>query len=80
MVEQSVISPGDAAREHLLMNLRLTEGIDLAAYHARWGISPDRDRVAALIADGLLRLDGEQLSATARGRLLLNSVIAALAH
>ena len=31
---------GDAAREHLLMNLRLPEGLDLAAYELRWGSAP----------------------------------------
>jgi oxygen-independent coproporphyrinogen-3 oxidase len=70
--------PQDAAREQLLMNLRLNEGIDLDAYRARWGLCPDKDKMADLVAQGLLRLDGERLNATARGRLLLNSVIAAL--
>jgi oxygen-independent coproporphyrinogen-3 oxidase len=78
MVERAQIAPADAAREHLLMNLRLAEGIDLESYRARWGTSPDKARMATLIADGLLRLDGDRLIATPRGRLLLNSVIAAL--
>ena len=30
------VDDADAAREHLLMNLRLAEGLDLAAYEARW--------------------------------------------
>ncbi len=79
MTEKAVISPDDAAREHLLMNLRLAEGIDLSAYRARWNRSPGKTRMAALIDQGLLRLDGDRLIATPRGRLLLNSVIAALA-
>jgi len=79
LIEQSEIAPADAAREHLLMNLRLAEGLDLAAYRARWGTAPDAKRMAALIEDGLLALDGDRLTATPRGRLLLNSVIAALA-
>ena len=79
MVEKAVISPDDAAREHLLMNLRLAEGIDLSAYRARWNRSPDKTRMAALIDQGLLHLEGDRLIATPRGRLLLNSVIAALA-
>jgi coproporphyrinogen III oxidase-like Fe-S oxidoreductase len=33
----------------------------------------------SLIDDGLLTRDGDRLAATARGRLLLNSVIAELA-
>ena len=61
------------------MNLRLTEGLDLAAYRARWGFGPDVRRMQTLIDDGLLSRDGDRLTATPRGRLLLNSVIAALA-
>ena len=79
LIEQTTIAPADAAREHLLMNLRLAEGIDLADYRARWGTEPDRDRVAPLLEQGLLVLDGDRLAASPRGRLLLNSVIAALA-
>ena len=79
LIEQSTVEPADAAREHLLMNLRLAEGLDLAAYRARWGMEPDAKRMQSLVDDGLLRRDGERLIATPRGRLLLNSVIAALA-
>ncbi len=79
LIEQSEIDPADAAREHLLMNLRLTEGLDLAAYRARWGTAPDAKRIASLAEDGLVLVEGDRLIATPRGRLLLNSVIAALA-
>ena len=78
-VEQSEIATADAAREHLLMNLRLAEGLDLENYRARWNTAPDAARIAALVEEGLLRLDGERLIATPRGRLVLNSVIATLA-
>jgi putative oxygen-independent coproporphyrinogen III oxidase len=77
--EQSEIAREDAAREHLLMNLRLTEGLDLAAYRARWSTAPDDARISDLVNEGLLRLDGDLLAATPRGRLVLNAVIAALA-
>jgi putative oxygen-independent coproporphyrinogen III oxidase len=77
--EQVEIANGDAAREHLIMNLRLTDGIDLAAYEFRWGIKLEPDRITALEHDGLVARRGAQLSATPRGRLVLNSVIAALA-
>jgi oxygen-independent coproporphyrinogen-3 oxidase len=79
LIEQSPIAANDAAREQLLMNLRLSEGLDLAAYRARWDLCVDEERIAALVQQGLLRLDDQRLSATPRGRLLLNSVIAALA-
>jgi putative oxygen-independent coproporphyrinogen III oxidase len=77
IAELSEISNADAAREHLLMNLRLAEGIDLAAYRARWGVEIDPARIAAL--DGLVKSQGGNLCATPRGMLLLNRVIAALA-
>ncbi len=78
LAEQSVVEPADAAREHLLMNLRLAEGLDLAAYRARWGAAPNATRIASLVEDGLLILKDDRLTATPRGRLLLNSVIAEL--
>jgi oxygen-independent coproporphyrinogen-3 oxidase len=78
-VEMSEIAREDAAREHLLMNLRLAEGLDLAAYRARWSTAPDDARISDLVNEGLLRLDGDLLAATPRGRLVLNAVIAALA-
>jgi putative oxygen-independent coproporphyrinogen III oxidase len=79
LVEMTEVPPEDAAREHLLMNLRLAEGIDLAAYRARWNRAPDADKIAPLIGEGLLTLEDERLIATPRGRLVLNSLIAALA-
>jgi coproporphyrinogen III oxidase-like Fe-S oxidoreductase len=77
--EQTQIAKDDAAREHLLMNLRLSEGLDLEAYRARWGVAIDPARIDALAQEGLLRVDGAYLIATPRGRLLLNALIAALA-
>jgi len=78
LAEQNAIADADAAREHLLMNMRLAEGLDLAAYEARWGVRPGPGKIAALVAQGLLALNGDTLTATPRGRLLLNAVIAEL--
>ena len=61
------------------MNLRLAEGLDLAAYRTRWGAAPDNAHMAPLAEVGLITLNDDRLSATPRGRLVLNSVIAALA-
>jgi len=72
------VPDGEAAREHLLMNLRLAEGLDLAAYELRWGSRPAPNKVADLVEQGMLAQTGEVISATAQGRLLLNAVIAAL--
>jgi oxygen-independent coproporphyrinogen-3 oxidase len=79
IAERSEIDPHDAAREHLLMNLRLSEGLDLDDYRARWKMQIDDARIAPLVAEGLLRHDSNLLIATPRGRLVLNAVIAALA-
>jgi oxygen-independent coproporphyrinogen-3 oxidase len=79
IVEQTEIVRADAAREHLLMNLRLSEGIDLAAYRARWNTEPNAQRVAELSADGFLRTENGRLTATPKGRLVLNKLIAEIA-
>ncbi len=73
--EQAAVSNDEAAREHLLMNLRLAEGLDLAGYEQRWGARPDAAKIAALAEQGFLHQDGDVLTATPAGRLLLNRVI-----
>lgn len=70
------VSDEDAAREHLLMNLRLGEGINLAAYQARWGAGPSAAKLAPLVEQGLLAQDGDIIRATPQGRLVLNALIA----
>jgi putative oxygen-independent coproporphyrinogen III oxidase len=69
----------EAAREHLLMGMRLAEGIDLAAYRKRWNVAPSPSRIAELSAAGLVTANSNRLGATAAGRLVLNTVIAQLA-
>jgi putative oxygen-independent coproporphyrinogen III oxidase len=73
------ISPLEAAEENLLMHVRLTEGVNLSAYRARWGRAPAQDRITKLRELGLVTLEGDRLAATPRGRLVLNSIIAELA-
>ncbi|MBU6296817.1 MAG: coproporphyrinogen III oxidase [Alphaproteobacteria bacterium] len=77
-IEMSEIEPRDAAREHLMMNMRLNEGLDLGAYYARWGLAPPPQRIAALVEARLVRHEHDRLSATPQGMLLLNRVIAEL--
>ena len=69
----------EAAREHLLMGFRLTEGLDLTNYEARWGTLPARSRMDALEKAGLVMLGQGRITATPHGRLVLNSVIRELA-
>ncbi|MDE3116892.1 MAG: coproporphyrinogen III oxidase, partial [Pseudomonadota bacterium] len=79
LAERVEISAADAAREHLLMGLRLTEGIDLESFRARWSTAPDAARIASLIGDGFLVQTGTHLAATPKGRLVLNRLIAEVA-
>lgn len=78
LIEWNEIAPADGAREHLLMNLRLVEGLDLAAYRQRWGTAPNPSCIADLEAQGLVARDGDYLRVTPSGMLVLNAVIAEL--
>jgi putative oxygen-independent coproporphyrinogen III oxidase len=73
--EVTHVSNSEAAREHLLMNLRLAEGLDLVAYEARWRTKLDAPKIAALVEQGFLSHENNRLAATPAGRLLLNRVI-----
>jgi oxygen-independent coproporphyrinogen-3 oxidase len=73
--ELTPVNDEEAAREHLLMNLRLAEGLDLAAYEQRWNTRLDATKVAALVEQGFLSHTDNRLTATPAGRLLLNRVI-----
>ncbi|WP_242149790.1 radical SAM family heme chaperone HemW [Sphingomonas sp. BAUL-RG-20F-R05-02] len=77
-IEEPLV-PGERAKEALLMGLRLREGIDLARV-ARLGGVPvaaviDEDKVARLAAQGLLSSDGNHLTVSEAGMLLLDAIL-----
>jgi oxygen-independent coproporphyrinogen-3 oxidase len=74
------VNNNEAAQEHLLMSVRLTEGLDIASYRARWNVEPSPVRLEALQGAGLIALDEGRLKATPRGRLVLNGIIGKLAE
>ena len=78
-VETEPVAPRDQAVEHLMMALRLSEGAD-PARHARLAGAPlDPEKVAALVADGVIARTPEgRIAATARGRIVLDAVLRAL--
>lgn len=78
-VSLSRVPREDAAREHLLMNFRLADGLDVDAYRARWNVSFDDAVLGDLAANGLLARNGARIFATPKGRLVLNRTTAALA-
>ena len=69
----------ERATEAMLMGLRLDEGIDLSRVEARSGLARaafvDADAVTRLAEQGLMRHDGDRLSVTDDGILLLDSIL-----
>ena len=81
LAEEELLTPREAAREALVMGLRLAEGIDPGELAARIGVASlvDAATVSRLEGHGLLARDGERLAVTASGRLLLDSILAEIA-
>ncbi len=79
IAEDEGLSRAEAADEYLLMGLRLAEGIDLKRLEAIGGRVPTEPRVRALAAQGLVTRDGNRLTATGSGRLVLDRLILELA-
>jgi putative oxygen-independent coproporphyrinogen III oxidase len=73
------LSEAESADEYLLMGLRLAEGIDLSRLRSFGGKSPEAKTIDALSAEGLVFRQGERLSATPSGRLVLERLILELA-
>jgi len=78
VVEETPVATAEQATEYMLMAMRLTEGADLARHARLAGAAIDPARIAALEAQGLVRREGDRLAATARGRIVLNRVMAEL--
>jgi putative oxygen-independent coproporphyrinogen III oxidase len=79
------IPPEDAAREALVMGLRLTEGIDAARFRRNTGVALDSaldaQGVARAMSGGFIEKDeAGRLVATAGGRQVLNAVLAEIAR
>jgi oxygen-independent coproporphyrinogen-3 oxidase len=61
------LSPVQAAEERLLMGLRMIDGVPLADLEALAAFDP-----SPFVDDGLVRLDADRVSATAKGRRVLD--------
>jgi putative oxygen-independent coproporphyrinogen III oxidase len=81
-VEETPVAPEERAREMLLMGLRLTEGIDDAAFARRTGIALDDALDAGMVERaeeaGYVERTATALRATAEGRKRLDALLAAL--
>ena len=69
----------DQAAEYLVMGLRINDGIDRARYNALSGRDLDPDKIADLLDQGLISVSNNAISASQRGRPVLNHIIRELA-
>ncbi|MFT3988777.1 radical SAM family heme chaperone HemW [Aestuariivirga sp.] len=79
VTEETRVSPCEQSAEYLLMGLRISEGIDLDRFESLAGRPMDSSKLAGLKSMGLVKRNGNRLSATADGRRLLNAIIGELA-
>ena len=81
LVDEEPLTPREAAREALVMGLRLAEGIDPDALAERLEVDRlvDEAAVARLSGLGLLERRGARLAVTPNGRLLLDSILGEIA-
>lgn len=71
------LAPREALEERVLLGLRTVEGVGLPVL-AELGLSPGAGPLAELLADGFLTLADRRLVATARGRPVLDALLARL--
>ena len=74
-IEAEPISAEDQAVEYLMMSLRLSEGSDLERYARLAGMALRPGSVSELIEDGFLKRSGPRITATDKGRPVLNAVL-----
>jgi oxygen-independent coproporphyrinogen-3 oxidase len=80
VVGERVTTPRERAGEALFTGLRRRHGVDLAAFHARYGVDPLADygsSLADVLDAGLLEVDEGRLRLTGQGLLLSNEVFRA---
>ncbi|MBV9508903.1 MAG: coproporphyrinogen III oxidase [Caulobacteraceae bacterium] len=77
-VEREALSPREAALERLLMGLRLSDGVAWPEL-SPLNLSAESPAARDLAGHGLVELGAARLSATARGRAVLDRVVEALA-
>ena len=74
-----LLSPKDQATEYLVMGLRINEGIDQARYRALSGCDLDQEKISSLVDQCLISDTNKTISASQRGRPVLNHIIRELA-
>ena len=75
--QKTLVLKQTALEETFFLGLRLNRGLDLHEVQRAFGsgmLEEFRPAIAALVADGLVRLDGSRIRLTPHGRLLSNEV------
>ncbi|MBT4322973.1 MAG: coproporphyrinogen III oxidase [Rhodobacterales bacterium] len=74
-IDDEVINHIDQASEYLMMSLRLIEGVDMERYKKISGVALDNKLIDKNIENGLITVINNNLIATHRGRIILNTLI-----
>ncbi len=78
IVAMEEVSPAEQGDEMMLMGLRLEEGVPLSRYTRLTGRSIDETRIESLVRDGFLVRNGDRISTTQQGRLVLDALLGRL--
>jgi oxygen-independent coproporphyrinogen III oxidase len=81
VAERRALTPDERVEEALFMGLRLCEGLDLDAFHMRYGVDAWArfgDALGPFVEADVLRWSGSRLALTREGMLVANEVMAAL--
>ncbi len=78
VAERREMEPGEQLEDALFTGIRLTEGLDMQAIHARYGVdvwSRYGDTLQPFVAAGLVRVDGTRLCLSRDGMLVANEIM-----
>jgi len=70
-----ILKPEDQVVEHMMMGMRLFEGLDLERHEALAGKPLSETKIQELTDWGMIVVDGARLRATSQGRAVLNAVL-----
>ena len=70
-----ILKPEDQVVEHMMMGMRLFEGLDLERHEALAGKPLSVKKTQELTDWGMILVDGARLRATSQGRAVLNAVL-----
>ena len=73
--DDEIIAPVDQASEYLMMSLRLSEGSDINRFQALSGFKLNEQAIDRNQELGLLTTRADRVIATAKGRIILNTLL-----